>query len=86
MGKSLVGKTQYEAALRQLSRAQALAPEEYPLIHLVKAHAMLALNNYADAMTELQAYLEKEPSGPNSEQAQKMLAQAKAFAASHPAK
>ena len=86
MGKALVGKTQYEAALRQLSRAQALAPSEYPLIHLVKAHAMLALNNYADAMTELQSYLEKEPSGPNSEQAQKMLAQAKAFAASHPAK
>ena len=86
MGKALVGKTQYEAALRQLSRAQALAPAEYPLIHLVKAHAMLALNNYADAMTELQSYLEKEPSGPNSEQAQKMLAQAKAFAASHPAK
>ena len=86
MGKALVGKTQYEAALRQLTRAQALAPAEYPLIHLVKAHAMLALNNYADAMTELQSYLEKEPSGPNSEQAQKMLAQAKAFAASHPAK
>jgi len=86
MGKSLVGKAQYEPALRQLDRAQALAPAEYPLIHLVKAHAMLALNNYSDAMTELQAYLDKEPRGPNSQQAQKMLAQARAFAASHPGK
>ena len=86
MSKSLVGKAQYEPALRQLDRAQALAPTDYPLIHLVRAHALLAMNNYADAMTELQAYLDKEPSGPNSQQAQKMLAQAKAFAASHPAK
>ncbi|PYP82531.1 MAG: hypothetical protein DMG65_26100 [Candidatus Angelobacter sp. Gp1-AA117] len=86
MSKSLVGKAQYEPALRQLDRAQALAPTEYPLIHLVRAHALLALNNYAEAMTELQAYLDKEPKGPNSQQAQKMLAQAKAFAASHPAK
>jgi tetratricopeptide (TPR) repeat protein len=86
MGKSLVGKTQYEAALRQLDKAQSLAPADYPLIHLVKAHAMLAMNNYNDAMTELQAYLEKDPNGPNSAQAQKMLAQAKAFAASHPGK
>lgn len=79
MGKSLVGKQQYEAALRQLDRAQALTPKDYPLIHLVKAHALLAMTNYSDAMTELQAYLDKEPKGPNSEQAQKMLAQAKAF-------
>ena len=80
MGKSLVGKAQYEPALRQLNRAQALMPKDYPLVHLVKAHAMLALNNYTDAMTELQQYLAKEPNGPNSQEAAKMLAQAKAFA------
>jgi predicted Zn-dependent protease len=81
MGKALVGKAQYEPALRQLNHAQAMAPEDYAPIHIVKAHAMLALNHYSDAMTELQAYLEKEPNGPNSDQAQKMLAQARAFAA-----
>jgi hypothetical protein len=32
-------------------------------------------------MTELQAYLDKEPSGPNSEQAHKMMDRARAFAA-----
>jgi Carboxypeptidase regulatory-like domain/Tetratricopeptide repeat len=81
MGKALVGKAKYEPALAQLDRAQALAPTDYPLIHLVKAHAMLATNNYSDAMTELQAYLAKEPQGPNSEQAHKMLDRARAFAA-----
>jgi predicted Zn-dependent protease len=84
MGKALVGKAQYEPALRQLEHAQALMPREYPAVHLVKAHAMLALDDYSDAMTELQEYLQKEPNGPNSEQAQKMLAQARAFASTHP--
>jgi tetratricopeptide (TPR) repeat protein len=86
MGKALVGKAQYEPALRQLDRAQTLVPKDYPSIHLVKAHAMLALNDYSDAMTELQAYLTIEPQGPNTQEAQKMLAQARAFAATHEGK
>lgn len=81
MAKALVGKAKYAPALAQLDRAQALSPNDYPLIHLVKAHAMLSLNNYSDAMTELQTYLAKEPSGPNSEQAHKMMDRARAFAA-----
>ncbi|HXB20281.1 MAG TPA: tetratricopeptide repeat protein [Candidatus Solibacter sp.] len=81
MGKALVGKARYEQALAQLDRAQALAPKDYSVIHLVKAHAMLSLNHYSDAMTELQAYLAKEPNGPNREQAQKMLDKARTFAA-----
>jgi Tfp pilus assembly protein PilF len=86
LGKAYVGKLQYEDALRQLNKAQALSPSDYPLIHLVKAHAMLAMNSYGDAMDELQQYLQKDPKGPNSAQAEKMLAQAKAYAANHPAK
>jgi len=80
MGKSLIGKAQYQDALRQLDKAQSLVPKDYALIHLVKAHAMLALNDYTDAMTELQQYLQKDPQGPHSAQAQKMLDQARAFA------
>jgi tetratricopeptide (TPR) repeat protein len=83
MGKALIGKGSYEPALVQLARAQALAPNNYPLIHLVKAHAMLALNNYSDAMTELQAYLAKDPNGPESQAARQMLDKARAFAQSN---
>jgi len=83
MAKALVGKAQYQKALQQLDKAQALVPKDYPPIHLVKAHAMLALNNYSDAMTELQQYLQKEPKGPNSAQAQKMLDQARAFSSAN---
>jgi thioredoxin-like negative regulator of GroEL len=82
MGKALIGKGSYEPALVQLARAETLAPSNYALIHLVKAHAMLALNNYSDAMTELQAYLAKDPNGPESPAAREMLDKAKAFTAS----
>jgi Tfp pilus assembly protein PilF len=81
MGKSYIGKADYPAALRQLERAQSLAPAEYPLIYLLRAHVLLAMKQFPEAMTALQAYLQKDPNGANSEQAQKMLQQAQAFVA-----
>ena len=69
-------------ALRQLERAQSLAPEDYPLISLLRAHALLAMKQFPEAMTALQAYLQKDPQGPNSDQARKMLEQAQAYVAS----
>ncbi len=82
LGKSYIGKADYPSALRQLERAQSLAPEDYPLISLLRAHALLAMKQFPEAMTALQAYLQKEPQGPNSDQARKMLEQAKAYVAS----
>ena len=82
MGKSYIGKADYPSALRQFERAESLAPSDYPLISLLRAHALLAMKQYPEAMTALQAYLQKDPHGPNSEQAQKMLEQAQAYVAS----
>lgn len=79
MGKSYIGKADYPAALRQLQRAESLAPADYPLISLLRAHALLAMKQFPEAMTALQAYLQKEPQGANSAQAHKMLEQAQAF-------
>jgi len=81
MGKAYIGKADYPAALRQLERAQNTAPAEYPLIYLLQAHALLAMKQYPEAMTALQAYLQKDPKGPNSAEAQKMLEKAQAFLA-----
>lgn len=81
MGKSYIGKADYPAALRQLQRAENLAPSEYALIYLLRAHALLAMKQYPEAMTALQAYLQKDPKGVNNQQAQKMLEQAQAFLA-----
>jgi len=81
MGKSYIGKADYPAALRQLERAESLASEEYPLIYLLRAHALLSMKQFPKAMAALQAYLQKDPKGANVEQAQKMMEQAQAFMA-----
>jgi Flp pilus assembly protein TadD len=82
MGKSYIGKADYPAALRQLERAESLAPGEYPLIYLLRAHALLSMKQFPEAMAALQTYLQKDPKGPNVEQAEKMMEQAHAFMAS----
>jgi Tfp pilus assembly protein PilF len=81
MGKAYIGKADYPAAISQLQRAQSMSPDQYPLIYLLEAHALLAMKQYPEAMTALQSYLQKEPQGPNSQEAQKLLQQTQAFVA-----
>ena len=83
MGKAYLGKTDYPAALHQLDRAQSLAPPDYPLIRLIRAHVLMQMDRYAEAVTDLQTYLDKNPEGADAELAQKMLDEAKASLAAH---
>src|SRR5260370_14489995 len=78
MGKAYLGKTDYAASLHELDRAQSLAPPDYPLVRLIRAHVLMQLDRCADAVADLQTYLDKDPEGPDAELAQKMLEQAKA--------
>src|SRR5258706_11539239 len=83
MGKAQVGNASYEAAVRTLDKAQSVAPDDYALIHLVKAHALLGLKDYTNAMGELQAFLEKSPKdGKQTEDARNLLGKVQAFTAS----
>ena len=81
MGKSYLGQGDYKEALRQLNKAEDMAPKEYAPVHLVKAHALLGLHDYDEAVSELEAYLQRDPKGPNSDQAREVLDKARAFAA-----
>ncbi len=81
MGKAFVGKGDFPTAIRNLDRAQQMAPDNYAPLHLVKAHALLGLKSYPDAMSELEKYLERDPHGQGSEQARQTLAKVKAFMA-----
>jgi tetratricopeptide (TPR) repeat protein len=81
LGKSHVAKQKYQQALKYLDKAQAMSRVEYAPIHLVKAHALLALKEYDPAMGELQAYLDKAPEDSRSAEARKTLEQVKAFVA-----
>lgn len=80
LGKSYIGKADYTASLKNLGQAENLAPK-YSLVHLLKAHALLGLKDYADAMGELEAYLQSEPNGAQSAQARETLGKVKAFVA-----
>jgi tetratricopeptide (TPR) repeat protein len=83
MAKSYVGKTDYPHALEQLARAQQDLAHDYAPIHLVRAHVMLAMKNYNDAVSELQAFLTLAPQDSQSVQARQTLAKVKAFIASN---
>jgi tetratricopeptide (TPR) repeat protein len=81
MSKAQIGKSSYEAAIRAADKAQALGDGKYPLVHLLKAHAMLALKQYDSAMGELQAFIDQAPKAPQAENARTTLEQVRAFVA-----
>ncbi|HYX71095.1 MAG TPA: tetratricopeptide repeat protein [Terriglobales bacterium] len=81
MGKAFVGKGDFPTAIRNLDQAQQMAPATYAPLHLVKAHALLGMKNYTDAMAELEKYLEKDPNGQSSVQARQTLEKVRAFVA-----
>jgi tetratricopeptide (TPR) repeat protein len=81
MGKSFIGKADYPAALHELELAENMAPSEYPSIYLLRAHALMEMKQYAQAMEAVQMYLQKDPQGANSQQARTMLQHAQALMA-----
>jgi tetratricopeptide (TPR) repeat protein len=83
LSKALLGKGQFEAALRQVNRASALAPPSYGAIHLVKAHALLGVKNYDQAVVELEQYLGSKPDSTDSAKARETLNQVRAFMAAN---
>lgn len=82
MAKAYIGKKDYQNALQQLGRAQQLCSKDYAPLHLLRANAMLALKDYNNAATELQAFLTEAPNDPNSAAARKALEEVKAVTAS----
>jgi len=75
MARADMGKKDFGAAIRSLDRAQSFAPPEATVLHLFRAQAFMGLQDRGGAVKELQAYLEKSPTGANSDQARKTLAQ-----------
>ncbi len=81
LSKAEVGKSNYETAIRAADKAQELSDGKYPLVHLLKAHALLALKQYDPAMGELQAFIDQAPKAPQAENARTTLEQVRAFVA-----
>ena len=83
LSKALLGKGQFEAALRQANKASALAPPSFAPIHLVRAHALLGVKNYDLAVAELEQFLLTKPNSADSARARETLNQVRAFAAAN---
>jgi tetratricopeptide (TPR) repeat protein len=81
MGKSYIGKADYPSALHQFDMAQNMTTSGYPVVSLMRGYTLLKMKQYPQAADALQAYLQKDPQGSNSQQAQKLLEQAQAFMA-----
>ncbi len=77
MARAYLGKEDYRSALQQIDKAQTLMSADFPVLRFARAQALFGLKQYSDSVAELQHYLDKEPSGPNSQQAQQMLAKAR---------
>lgn len=75
LAKAYVGKADFASAIRQLDRAQSLTPD-FPMIRYVRGFALMGLKQYQQAATELQGFLEKVQSGPESDRARQLLSQA----------
>lgn len=81
MSKAEIGREHYDVALREINRALELSPQEFPPMHLVRAHIYLSQKNYPEAMADLEQYLAKAPQDANAEAARKTLDQVRAFTA-----
>ena len=81
LAKALLGKGDYQRSLAAVDRAMQTAPAEYAPVHLVRAHVLLALKSYQQAMVELEKYIGGDPNSTGSAEARKTLDQVKAFVA-----
>jgi tetratricopeptide (TPR) repeat protein len=72
-----LGKHEFDSALTVLARAEKYVPAEINYWHLYRAQAFIGMKNFQIAQTELEAFLSKEPIGPNSDTARKILSQLK---------
>jgi tetratricopeptide (TPR) repeat protein len=81
MARASIGKGMYDQGLQFAEKADQLNGKHVAVIHLLKAYAMIPLKLYGKARQELQAFLQREPTGRNAEQARHLLAQLNATAA-----
>jgi len=71
LARALIGKRQYELALSITGASLGTNPET--VLRVEKAHCLIELGRYAEAITELQTYLRYEPAGEASRDAQLLL-------------
>lgn len=72
IARSFLGKGKYESALA-VSELSLQSDEHGCLMHLAKAHALLGLRRYVEAVAELTTFVHDQPSGDGSQDARALL-------------
>ena len=71
LARALIGKHQYALALN-ISDA-SLRTDRGTLLHVAKAHALIGLGRYPEAVSELRTYLRYQPAGEGTQDAHDLL-------------
>lgn len=79
--RALLGKGDFDRALRAINAAATRDGKGYPPIHLVRAHAFIGLKNYQAAIMEFEQFIRTEPDGADAMRARQSISNIKAFAA-----
>jgi tetratricopeptide (TPR) repeat protein len=72
--KALLGKKNFDRALKEANQAASLLGRDFPLINVVKAHAYMGLQDTNSAASELREYLRRENNGPLADKVRGILA------------
>src|SRR5215469_12112779 len=73
MARAFLGNGQYDSAVS--TSEAALRANGGTLLHVLKAHALIGLDRYPEAVTELRTYLQYQPLGELSQDAHDLLDQ-----------
>ncbi len=79
--RSFLGKRQFANALTELNKTAQFIIRDFPLIHLLRANALIGVQNYLSAETELQTYLDQAPQGEDVDSARRVLSRIQAITA-----
>jgi tetratricopeptide (TPR) repeat protein len=69
-----VDQGQYDLAIAAERKAHALPHQQYAIVHYTAARAFEAEGRIADAVAELQVFLQEAPQSPRAESARKAIA------------
>ena len=76
--RALIGKGDYQGAVAVSD--SALRSTHGALMHLARAHALLGLRRYSEAVADIRTYLHDEPTGDGSQDAHELLIRLQSFA------
>jgi tetratricopeptide (TPR) repeat protein len=81
MSRADLGKSQFDGALQEATRAEQLIGRDFAPLHLLKGQTLLAMRMYSGAAEELQKFLNNEKNPELTAQAKEQLEEAKSLAA-----